>query len=199
MDNVLRKHQDSFFWIFTNGTLFGNIFGLKIQNLKNVFFFFSLEGSESETDFRRGKGVYEKILKSMERARSLEIPFGFSCTVADYNVRSIDKDDFIDEMIDNGCKGGIYIDYKDYFEGKEGIRECLLEEKTEFEKNILAKNFEKDIWFLYIDSIERELGGCQGGKRFIHLDPQLGIANCPLQTDIKGFFAKNRFSRLFSE
>ena len=180
LDKVVKNHENSFFWIFTNGTLFDNIQREKFSNIYNVFFFFSVEGPERQTDFRRGDGVYKKILGAMETAHSSEIPFGFSCIVADYNVMHIDNDFFIDEMIESGCKGGIYLEYKDYFNGTEGIKKCCPEKKAEFEKNILAKNFEKNIWFLYMESIEKALGGCQGGKRFFHIDPRLNITICPM-------------------
>ncbi len=191
LDKVVKKHRESFFWIFTNGTLFDNIQSEKFSKVYNVFFFFSVEGEEKETDFRRGKGIYKKVIEAMKTARSSEIPFGFSCTVADYNVKSIDKDSFIDEMIGYGCEGGIYIEYKDFFDGKEELRECSYEEKARFEKNISAKNFEKDIWILYMESIERALGGCQGGKRFFHIDPLLKITNCPMLEDASGVVPDN--------
>lgn len=39
----------------------------------------SVEGFEEATDFRRGKGTYQKAVAAMELFKRMRLPFGISC------------------------------------------------------------------------------------------------------------------------
>jgi hypothetical protein len=56
----------------------------------------SVEGFEKETDQRRGKGVYKKILAAMENLRSEGVPFGVSITAMRHNWDLVSSDEFYD-------------------------------------------------------------------------------------------------------
>ena len=47
----------------------------------NVYPCLSLEGFQPETEARRGKGTYARIMTAMDNLRNAGVPFGFSATV----------------------------------------------------------------------------------------------------------------------
>jgi MoaA/NifB/PqqE/SkfB family radical SAM enzyme len=71
----------------------------------------SLEGFQAETDARRGKGVFLKIMESMDNLREAGVPFGFSSMVTRHNAETIASDEFNDMLIRKGCLVGWHFLY----------------------------------------------------------------------------------------
>ncbi len=94
--NLAGKHNDNYFLIFTNGTLIDKKRAERMADLGNVTPAISVEGFEEETDKRRGKGVYNRILKAMEDLREVGVPFGISLTATRDNAELLLSDEFID-------------------------------------------------------------------------------------------------------
>ena len=55
-----------------------------------------MEGFEKETDQRRGKGVFKKILKAFENMREAGVPFGIAITPIRHDAELLTSDEFID-------------------------------------------------------------------------------------------------------
>ena len=49
--------------------------------VKNFVPAISIEGFEEATDFRRGKGTYQKVIAAMERLKARKLLFGISSQV----------------------------------------------------------------------------------------------------------------------
>ena len=81
-----RKWADSYFLIYTNGTLINENTVDEIAQLGNVTPAISVEGYEAETDARRGTGVYQKILNTMKGLREAGVIFGASVTATRNNA-----------------------------------------------------------------------------------------------------------------
>lgn len=108
---ILEKHNDMYFLMYTNGTLIDKEIAKKLSEIGNVAPGISIEGFEKETDERRGKGVYEKIMSAMDNLREAGVFFGFSATVTKHNTEIVMSDEFIDLMISKGCSFGWYFQY----------------------------------------------------------------------------------------
>ena len=67
--DIFEKYNDVFFLVYTNGTLITPSIAQRLSQLGNVTPAISIEGYEQETDERRGKGVYNKIMKAMENLK----------------------------------------------------------------------------------------------------------------------------------
>jgi len=93
--NILEKHSEQFFLIYTNGTTITKQNAKRLAELGNATPAISLEGFERETDERRGKGVFDKILESMANLRDYGVPFGISVTATQKNAELIVSDEFI--------------------------------------------------------------------------------------------------------
>jgi MoaA/NifB/PqqE/SkfB family radical SAM enzyme len=96
--DLYEKHHDNFFLMYTNGTLIDKPMAKKLADLGNVTPAISVEGFEEETDLRRGRGVYEKIMSAVENLRDAGVIYGISFTATRNNVDRLLNDEFIDFM-----------------------------------------------------------------------------------------------------
>lgn len=103
MWDIYRKHSDVQFQVFTNGTLIDREAAQRLGKLGNVFVLFSIDGFEDETDARRGKGVFQKIMGAMDNLREAGVLFGFSAMITSQNFETIIGDEFNDMLIAKGC------------------------------------------------------------------------------------------------
>ncbi len=94
--DVARKHGDVLFLIYTNGTLINEKMAQRLAEVGNITPAISVEGFEGETDARRGKGVYRKILTAFANLREAGVPFGISVTATRENVDAVTSDKFYD-------------------------------------------------------------------------------------------------------
>lgn len=104
--DLLRKFQDQYFMMYTNGTLIDEKMADEIASIGNLTPAVSLEGFEDATDKRRGKGTFSKILKAFENLRRAGIPFGVSLTATRDNVEALMSEEFIDFCFEQ--QGAIY-------------------------------------------------------------------------------------------
>jgi MoaA/NifB/PqqE/SkfB family radical SAM enzyme len=89
-------HRDNMFLMYTNGTLIDREKAARMAELGNVIPQVSVEGFENETDERRGKGVFKKILRAFEHMREAGVPFGIAVTPMRHNAELLTSDEFID-------------------------------------------------------------------------------------------------------
>ncbi len=94
--DIFEKYDDTFFIFYTNGTLITKEVAQKLAKLGNAFPQISVEGFEKETDDRRGKGIFQRILKSMEYLKEAGVPFSISVTATRNNINVLLSDDFYD-------------------------------------------------------------------------------------------------------
>lgn len=92
--DVLEEFNDNYFLIFTNGTLITEEIAEKLSKLGNATPAISVEGFELDTDWRRGRGVFKKIMETWERLRRHGVPFGASITATRMNHDTLMKDEF---------------------------------------------------------------------------------------------------------
>lgn len=94
--DMIKKHDSQFFLAYTNGTLIDKDMARQLRELGNLTPGISVEGFEKETDARRGKGIYKKILTAMENLRKEGVPFGVSITAMRHNWDLVSSDEFYD-------------------------------------------------------------------------------------------------------
>ncbi len=104
--DIFAEHQDSFFQVFTNGTLITRETAQRLSELANATPAISVEGFEAETDARRGRGVFKRVLTAMENLREAQVPFGISVTSTRKNIELLLSDAFWDFFFDD--QGALY-------------------------------------------------------------------------------------------
>lgn len=108
---LCEKHDDCAFLSFTNGTLVDEEFAKDLQRIGNFSLAFSVEGFKNETDFRRGEGSFDAVMKAMDILKKAGIIFGFSTCYHRYNTEAVASKEYIDLMIEKGCRFGWYFTY----------------------------------------------------------------------------------------
>jgi len=98
MFDIFEEFNDTFFLVYTNSTLITEAIAEKLAKLGNVTPAISVEGWEEQTDERRGKGVYKKIMTAMSNLRNAGVPFGISVTSTSKNFDILMKDGFYDHF-----------------------------------------------------------------------------------------------------
>ena len=101
--DLIEKHPDCFFMTYTNGTLIEDEMSRRLADDGNMLLCISVEGWRERTDERRGVGVFDKILATMDVLRQDGVPFGISLTGTRYNAEEILTDEFIDFFIAKGA------------------------------------------------------------------------------------------------
>jgi MoaA/NifB/PqqE/SkfB family radical SAM enzyme len=101
--DLFEKHQDTTFQIYTNGTLIDEKMVERFVALGNVVPAISLEGLREETDARRGKGYFDRVVRVMGWLKKAGIFFAISTTQTIRNTDTITSDAFIDFLVEKGC------------------------------------------------------------------------------------------------
>ena len=101
--DLFEKHGDMMFQVYTNGTLIDDKMIERFAALGNVAPAISLEGLREETDERRGKGQFDRILRVMDRLKDAGIFFAVSTTQTSRNHDILTSDVFIDFLVERGC------------------------------------------------------------------------------------------------
>lgn len=109
--DIWEKHNDMFFHVYTNGTLIDQAMAKRLEKLGNVAPMISVEGFEKETDARRGKGVYQKVMAAMDNLREEGVVFGASITETRENMDLIATDELVDMLIEKGAMVIWYFQY----------------------------------------------------------------------------------------
>jgi MoaA/NifB/PqqE/SkfB family radical SAM enzyme len=94
--DMAERHMDNMFIMYTNGVLINKEMAKRMSDMGNVVPQVSVEGFEKETDARRGKGVFKKILRAFDHMRQYGVPFGIAVTPMRHNYELLTSDEFID-------------------------------------------------------------------------------------------------------
>ncbi|MDO4337824.1 MAG: radical SAM protein [Eubacteriales bacterium] len=108
---LCRKHNDCVFLAYTNGTLVDDELCRQMQEVGNLFLAISLEGTPEVNDLRRGEGVYGKVMQAMSLLKSYGLVFGTSICYTRQNIESVTSDEFIQMIIEKGCRYSLYFHY----------------------------------------------------------------------------------------
>ncbi|MBG0771441.1 MAG: radical SAM protein [Anaerolineaceae bacterium] len=100
---LVEKHNDCFFMTYTNGTLINEKVAQRLSEAGNMLLCISVEGWKERTDERRGEGIFDRVLETMDLLKQVGVPFGLSLTGTRYNAEEILSEDFIQFFMDKGA------------------------------------------------------------------------------------------------
>jgi MoaA/NifB/PqqE/SkfB family radical SAM enzyme len=172
-------HPRILFLLFTNGSLLDDEKIASLRRQRHVITVLSIEGSEDQTDSRRGAGTYARVLRAMDRLRESHVFFGTSTTLTRENFDRATSEAHLHELIARGCRLFYYINYvpvqpgtDDLQLGADQVR--LLEERlARFRRNLPAL-------FIAFPHDEVALGGClAAGRGFLHINAYGDVEPCP--------------------
>jgi MoaA/NifB/PqqE/SkfB family radical SAM enzyme len=178
---ILEKHNDMYFLIYTNGTLINKEVAKRLSNVGNCAPGISLEGFEKETDARRGSGIFEKVMNAMDNLREEGVLFGFSVTVTRQNSELIMSDEFIDFMISKGCAFGWYFQYVPIGRNPDVSLMSTPEQRNALRLKVEEFRAKKPIFIGDFWNDGPHVGGCIAGARpggYFHINSNGDVEPC---------------------
>ncbi|MGC8758042.1 MAG: radical SAM protein [Caldisericaceae bacterium] len=176
---IFKKHDDMAFMFYTNGSMINEEYAQKLKEVGNAVPCISVEGFEEKTDWRRGKGAWNKVMLAMDNLKKAGVLFGYSVTETRNNIEEVMSDEFVDFMVGKGAKIAWYFQYIPTGRDPD-INLMLTPEQRMFSykkihyirdnKPLFAADFWNDGPFT---------GGClAGGRRYLHITADGGIEPC---------------------
>ncbi len=168
---LCEKHPDCMFTAFTNGTLIDEEFADEMLRVKNFAPAISLEGFDEATDSRRGKGVYDKVIKAMKILHEKKLVYGISCCYTSANYKAITSEEYLNMIIENGAYFVWYFHYMPV--GNEASPELLPtpEQREYVYKQIRNYRSTHPLFTIDFQNDGEFVGGCvAGGRRYLHIN-----------------------------
>ncbi len=177
--DITRDFPEIIFLVFTNGLLIDEEWLAKLKGQHNFVPVVSLEGYEEETDGRRGLGVYERLLKIVQKIKNAGIFWSVSLTATRSNFDSVTETGFIQSLSKLGCKLFFFLEYTPI---KEGTEDWLLTDKQRTDLITRRDAFRTQFpaLFIAVPGDEEEIGGClSAGRGFVHISAEGNVEPCP--------------------
>lgn len=174
------QRKNILFPIFTNGTFMDERYLELLDKCRNLVPIMSIEGGRELTDSRRGKGVYDRLIKNMDELSRRGLIFGASVTVTTENCREVTSDAFLYELAGRGCKAVIYVEYVPVTDESRELAPGDAE--REFLTSAIARRRAERPSMVYISfpGDEKSSGGCvAAGRGFFHINSHGGAEPCP--------------------
>lgn len=176
---LCEKHSDCEFLAFTNATLIDEQFADEMLRVQNFVPAISIEGFEEETDFRRGKGTYQAIIKAMEILKRKKLPFGASLCYTSQNADTIGSEAYIDDLIAKGCKFAWLFTYMPV--GVDAVPELMAsaQQRKFMYEQIRKFRGTKPLFTMDFWNDGEYVNGCiAGGRCYLHINANGDIEPC---------------------
>ena len=176
---LCEAHPDCMFLAFTNGTLIDEKFADEMLRVKNFVPAISIEGFEEATDYRRGKGTFNKVMDAMRILKEKKLLFGASCCYTSKNIDSLSSEEYIDMLVEAGAKFAWFFHYMPI--GNEAVPELLpLPEQREIMYHKIREfRNTKPIFTIDFQHDGEYVKGCiAGGSSYLHINANGDIEPC---------------------
>ncbi len=122
---ILGRHRDCYFQVFTNGTVLGATTAREMRRLGNITPLISVEGLEQVSDERRGGArVFQRSLDGLEHCRREKLLTGVATSVCKTNFHDLVSERFVRDLIGRGVHYLWYYIYRPVGE-KPATELCL--------------------------------------------------------------------------
>ena len=179
--DVLAKHPDCYFQLFTNGTLLTDEIARKMRQLGNITPLISIEGLEEESDHRRQRDhVYNRTLEGVRACRRAKLIFGAAASICKSNFNDLVSRSYIDAI---AREGALYLWYYIYrpVGAEPNPDNCLTKEDIHNLRKFLVDQRDDAPLFL-IDTYWDDKGQamCPGASGMSHhISPAGAVEFCP--------------------
>lgn len=184
-DEVLtlcRENPDCAFLAYTNATLIDRKLCEELKEVGNLALALSIEGTEESNDARRGEGAYKTTIEAMELLKEYGLLYGISVCYTSQNIPSVTSDEFLDLMVKNGARFGLYFNYMPV--GKDAVVDLIpTPEQRAFMYDWLRKvrngKTGKPMFIMDFQNDGEYVGGCiAGGRNYIHINSEGDMEPC---------------------
>ncbi len=174
------RHSNILFPIFTNGTFIDRKYFELFDQKRNLLPVMSIEGEREITDARRGKGVYDRLIKNMDEFQERGLIFGASVTVTTENIREVSSQDFLKKLSDRGCKVVIFVEFVPVTEESSELAPGDAERESLRQEIARLREEHPEMVYISFPGDEKSSGGCvAAGRGFFHINSHGGAEPCP--------------------
>lgn len=100
---ILERHPDCYFQIFTNGQFITDEIAKKLRKLGNATPLISVEGNEIISNERRGRSdVYNKTMQGIQNCLNNKLLTGVCTSLCKSNIDDLLTEEWVDKLIDMG-------------------------------------------------------------------------------------------------
>ncbi len=176
--DIAAANPDTYFQVFSNGTLVKPEQIARIAELGNVALMLSIEGDEATTDARRGAGTYRKLLGTMELLKEHGVLFGYSATVTRHNWQTLLSDEFVDPLVARGAAISWHFLYMPVGGAPDMSLMPTPEQRNEFRLGIQRVRNTKAMFPVDFWGDAPWVGGCIAGKHYLHINNEGWVEPC---------------------
>lgn len=181
-EDLLRLYErfhNTFFMVYTNGTLIDQKTAEKLGKLGNVAPMISVDGFEEDTDRRRGKNVYRKAIQAMELLKDAGVLFGFSATADRRNAQIVSSEEFVEFMLERGCFWGWYFQYIPIGRNPDPNRMLFPHQRDMLRRRIYKNRNSLPMLLVDFWNDGPQVGGCiAGGRYYLHINCNGDVEPC---------------------
>lgn len=171
---LCEKHDDCAFLAYTNGTLVDEAFCQEMKRAGNLYLAISLEGFEAVNDLRRGNGVYGRVMEAMSLLKKNGLLFGTSICYTSKNIETVTSDEFVDLLIEKGCRYALYFHYMPVGNGAAVELLPSMEQRVYMKhrvREIRDMSEGKGLFTMDFQNDGEFVGGCiAGGRNYFHIN-----------------------------
>lgn len=173
--------QELIFPVFTNGTMIGDKEISFFYENRHVIPVISIEGTQKETDERRGAGVYDLVRGKIDELHKKHILFGASVTVTSSNIDLVTSSPFIRDLQKAGCRLLFFIEYTPVDRKTASLTLDDAQRARLSEIISRLRKTETEMIFSSFPGDEAETQGClAAGRGFFHISPTGCAEPCPV-------------------
>jgi len=177
--DIFEKHHDMGFHVFTHGGLLDEKRVARLAELGNVLPAISVEGFREETDGRRGKGHYDRVVNAMKNLKDAGILFAYSATLTRKNADILVSDEFVDHWMGHGCTVGWYFLYTPVGRETEWELVPTPEQRDLLREQVAHFRATKEMFFGDFWNDGPVVGGCiAGGRKYFHINSKGDVEPC---------------------
>ena len=178
---VIEKHPDCYFQLFTNATLITDEVAQRMSRLGNITPLISIEGLREESDARRGRdNVYERTLAGLRACRKAKLIFGVAASIGRSNYDELVSRKHIEDMAREGAAYLWYYIYRPV--GRNPIVENALtrEQIRSFRQFLVDERMDAPLFIIdtYWDDMGRAMCPAATGMSH-HISPSGAVEFCP--------------------
>jgi MoaA/NifB/PqqE/SkfB family radical SAM enzyme len=177
--DICGGHRRMIFLLVTNGLLLDVPLIERLRGQPNTIPVLSIEGTQADTDERRGRGVHDRLKEKMAELKAAGIFFSLSFTVTRGNFDTVTDPAFIRHAVDQGCRLFFHIEYTPV---QSGTDEWVITDLQRGRMKGLVAQFRSEFKavFVAVPWDEEEQGGClAGGRGFVHISAAGDVEPCP--------------------
>ncbi len=201
--DIIRKHSDCYFQLFTNGMLITDEIAMQIKKLGNITPIISIEGLKTESENRRGKtDVFDKTLAGVRACKKAKLIFGAAASICKSNYNDLVSREYINLLAKEGVHYLWYYIYRPV--GANPNTDNALDEDEIFELRKFIVEQRKDAPLFIIDTYWDANGNavCPAATGMSHhISPGGAVEFCPPLQMARDFINKDasNITEIFEE